>query len=1783
MATFTPSSDVQGGALAVKLIYFSNEFPHDDIPYLARQLHLQSKDRRRHVLARFIDEATLAVREEIRRLPAAQKALIPPFETVLNFAEHPDLRTGPLSGSIDGVLLTAIELATFIGYYETTHNAFKLDPANTSLAGLGIGLLATAAVSLSPTLADYPHAGSEVVRIAFRLGILVDQVSLNLQPREAEPESWATVLPEVSPEEVQRELDAIHAREKTPESSRIFISALSRTSVTLSGPPSRLRHVFRLSDFFRDRKFYPLPVYSGLCHAKHIYNESHVQSVVRTESVDRLNTSTVPAIPIFSTNTGTPFSANTATELLQSIVAEILTQQIRWDNVVDGVIERVNTLGAAELSILIFRVSLPIDDLNSALKKTLGHVESTTENLLSWITKKADGEFLPRGPLRSKIAIVGMSCRMPGGATNTEKFWELLKNGLDVHREIPADRFDVNSHSDPTGKRVNTSHTRYGCFIDEPGLFDAPFFNMSPREAQQTDPMQRLALVTAYEALERAGYVANRTAATSLNRIGTFYGQASDDYREVNTAQEISTYFIPGGCRAFGPGRINYFFKFSGPSYSIDTACSSSLATIQTACTSLWNGDTDTVVAGGMNVLTNSDAFAGLSHGHFLTKTPNACKTWDAEADGYCRADGIGSIVMKRLEDAEADNDNILGVILGAGTNHSAEAISITHPHAGHQQFLSQQVLRSAGIDPLDVSFVEMHGTGTQAGDLEEIQSVANTYAPLTKMRNAKQPLHIGAVKANVGHGEAVAGVTALLKVLLMFQKEAIPPHVGIKNALNPGFPKDLERRGLRIPYEKQPWTRVQGKKRIAAVNNFSAAGGNTTILLEEGPLREVVGTDPRPLHPIALSAKSKVSLRGNLERFLAYLEANLDVSLSNLSYSTTARRYHHNHRVVVTTAEITLLKKQLTAQLDSVDSKKPIPPTGPPPVAFAFTGQGASYKSSNLELFHESAYFRAEVEQLDSLSQGQGFPSFIPALDGSFPQDHQHSPVVTQLALVGTEIALAKYWGILGVKPDVVVGHSLGEYAALHVAGVLSASDALYLVGRRARFLEEKCKVGSHKMLAVRASLADVEQAAGSLPYEVACINGPKETVLSGEVAQIAAVDEALKAGGHKTYSLDVAFAFHSTQTDPILDEFEQLAETGVLFQAPQMPIISPLLGKVIFDDKSINASYVRRATREPVNFLSSLEAAQKFSTVDETTVWVEIGPHPVSVGFVKSTLPVVNSTVSSLRRGENNWTTIAQSLAALHVAGVEVSWNEYHREFEKALRLLDLPTYSWNDKTYWIQYNGDWALTKGNTFYDAEKAAAAPPVLPSAISDLRTSTVHRVVQEHFEGTAGKIVIHSDLIQSDFRAAAYGHKMNGCGVVTSSIHADIAYTMGEYLSKKLKHKFKTTDINIANLEVSKGLVANKGTDTPQVIQVTATTTDIKSGVVDLEWHNVKQDGTLDEPFARANLYYGNSSDWLASWTRFHHLVQGRIEALEQLAEKGIANRFSRKMAYRLFASNLVDYAEKYRGMQAVVLHELEAFADVRLTTEKGGTWTVPPYFIDSVAHLAGFTMNVSDAIDTEANFCVTPGWSSMRFARPLVAGDRYRSYVKMIPTAEDPSVYLGDVYILQDKTILGLVGGIKFRRYPRLLLSRFFSPPDAGDAKHAVASATASTAATLPAPAPAPAPTPALARPASSPAPPQSTVPDRPAPAEASAGAVDMESDSTTAKALALVADEAALDIEDLQDDATFANLGVDSLMSLVIAERFREELGVTVGGSLFLEYPTVGDLRSWLQEYYD
>lgn len=452
------------------------------------------------------------------------------------------------------------------------------------LTALGVGLLSACAVALSQHVSDLPAYGANAVAIAFRMGIHVQGVSHTLEARDLTevPKTWAYVVHNINSVDAQNELDALHDASPTSNTARIFISAISRTSITISGPPSKLSNLFKKSKLFRESRSIALPVYGGLCHAPHIYDMNDVRIIIH--DITTAQASNIHQAPLYSTSTGEPYTAGNAVELFECVVDELLTQAIQWDKVVANLVSVATPKQTPRIKLSCFGQSIPLNELRKALQEGTNDVGIFIDSYMSKLWQSEANDTEVRGTAQAKLAIVGMSCRLPGGATDTEKFWELLEAGLDVSRQIPEDRFDIKTHYDADGNDLNKTMTQYGCFIDNPGLFDPSFFNMSPREAMVVDPQMRLSLVTAYEALEKAGFVANKTFSTKLERIGTYYGQAADDYREVNQGQEVGTYYIPGGCRAFGPGRINYFFKFAGPSYSIDTACSSGLAAIE-ACT----------------------------------------------------------------------------------------------------------------------------------------------------------------------------------------------------------------------------------------------------------------------------------------------------------------------------------------------------------------------------------------------------------------------------------------------------------------------------------------------------------------------------------------------------------------------------------------------------------------------------------------------------------------------------------------------------------------------------------------------------------------------------------------------------------------------------------------------------------------------------------------------------------------------------------------------------------------------------------------------------------------------------------------------------------------------------------------------------------------------------------------------------------------------------------------------------------------------------------------------
>ncbi|KAL4807182.1 hypothetical protein BDV18DRAFT_159401 [Aspergillus unguis] len=1781
------------------LIFFGNEFPNDDLKGLFRCLLRLSKDRRFRQLAAFLEESTLVLKKEVAALPQPLRELVPHFHTLLPLAELSDFRQGPLGAAMESALLTVLELGMFIGHYEAEAREWDLFEHNTTLAGLSIGLLAAAGVALSTNLADVVQNGAECVRVSFRLGVYVSEISRKLEAPQADGAllSWAHVVTGETKSAIQDELTTYNSESGTPELLKVFISAADKTSVSVSGPPSRMQACFRGSHLLRYSKSFALPVYDGLCHASHLYNENSINTVINSaESV--IPTSRPVRLSLHSSNTGQPFLASTATELFQAIGTELLTGTIYLDNITDSILSRIHDFNASRCHIQTFRTSIVFKSILAAFKAEFPDVEITLTDLIPWALKDY-GTHQPRTFAQSKIAIVGMACRMPGGGNDTELFWEILEQGRDVHTTVPADRFDLSTHYDPTGKTDNAATTPYGNFVDKPGLFDAGFFNMSPKEAEQTDPMQRLALVTAYEALEMAGLVPGRRASSNPKRIGTYYGQASDDWRELNASQNIGTYAVTGGVRAFGNGRINYYFKFPGPSFSIDTACSSGLAAVQVACSALWAGEADTALAGGLNIITDPDNYAGLGCGHFLSKT-GQCKVWDETADGYCRADGIGSVVIKRLEDAEADNDNIIAVVLSAATNHSAEAISITHPHAENQKDNYRQVVDAAAVNPLDVSFIELHGTGTQAGDAVESESVLDVFAPRSPPRRPDQLLQLGAVKSNIGHGEAAAGIASFLKVLLMYQKNTIPAHIGIHTIINPTIPKDLEQRRVRLTQVNTPWPRVAGKKRIAMVNSFGAHGGNTTVLLEDAPERKKdVVKKERSTHTVLISAKSKKSLQANIANLALYLEQNPDTDLADLSYTTCARRMHYTLRVAFTASSISGLLESLreAGKKEALGQVRPVPGDAPA-IAFTFTGQGAYYQGIARELFETFPFFREEVLQLDHVVQRLGFRSIVPVIDGSVGENP--TATMTQLAIVVIEIALARLWILLlGVQPSAVIGHSLGEYAALVIAGVLSTADAIFLAGRRAQLIEKCCTSGSHAMLSVRASVSEVKQLLGDGKYEISCMNTLNDTVIGGTQADLDAARHKLEAGSIKCVPVDVPFAFHTEQVDPVLDNLARIAET-VHFKAPSIPILSPLLSSVVFDGKTINAGYLSRATRESVDFAGALEAAQDLGVINDKTVWVDVGPHPICASFVRSLIPKVR-VVSSCRRNEDNYASFAKSLVALHLAGCTPVWDEYFRANEQAYSLLTLPKYAWNDVNYWIQYIGTWTLDKANLKYSGTNSSQ--PQARAAASGLRTSLIHDVLEENIGEGAATLKVVSDLQNPDFLEAVNGHRMNNCGVATSSIWTDMALTIGEYLYNKLAPGSKVY-MNVGELEVLHATVANPAKNSTQPLYLDAHL-DLSSQRMSLAWFNVdpKTGNKAAEAYATGSVRFETNVDnWTTEWDRMTHLVLGRIEALERMAAERQASQLSKALSYALF-KNVVDYADHYRGMERVVMHDYEAFADIKLISERRGIWHTPPHWIDGVSHLAGLIMNGSDASNTRDFFFVTPGYGSFRLLKKLDPGVQYQSYVRMFDLPE-ANMYGGDLYILQGNQIIGMVGEFKFRRVPRLLMDRFFSAEAASKT-----SVTASSSSGKPAPVPkaAPAPPPP-AKPATAslpngqpqskpPSPAEQTKPAEPAtngvksPVEETPSKSDAAAPNGTAaqpeltgvvgQCLQLIANETGQGVDALTPDATFVQLGVDSLMSLVLSEKFRAELGLEVKSSLFLECPTIGEMMEWLEQY--
>jgi acyl transferase domain-containing protein len=878
---------------------------------------------------------------------------------------------------------------------------------------------------------------------------------------------------------------------------------------------------------------------------------------------------------------------------------------------------------------------------------------------------------------REPIAIVGMACRLPGGVRSPEEYWALLAEGRDAVTEVPRERWDIDAYYDPDPEAPGKMYTRWGGFLSEVDLFDAAFFGISPREAVSMDPQQRILLEVTWEALENAGIPPESLAGS---RSGVFTGIGFNDYGRLLAAQdarEVSAYSGSGIQLCFATGRVSYVLGLRGPSLAIDTACSSSLVALHEACQSLRGGECDLALAGGVNLLLAPEGNIFLSRAGALSPD-GRCKTFDAAANGMVRGDGCGVVVLKRLGSAVADGNAVLGVIRGSAVNHDGRSSGLTVPSGTAQEAVLRQALKNAGIEPQDVSYVEAHGTGTPLGDPIEMQSTGAVYG---RRGPGVGPLVVGAVKTNLGHLEAASGVTSVIKVALMLGHGRIPRHLHFRT-WNPHIA--LEGMQVRVPTEMSPWLVEVGRPRRAGVSSFGLSGTNAHVILEEAPEGQAVAEQAaEPLELLALSARKPAALAA-LGHSYAALLSGPGAELPQICRAAAVGRSHHDHRLVVLARSAAQAATQLATHLDGaaapdiVTGRRPL--DGPPKLVLVFSGQGAQWPRMGCELMAREAVFREALEECAALVRAETGRSLIDELSADGAASRLEETEVAQPALFALQVALVALWRSWGIEPDAVVGHSVGEIAAAHVAGALDLSDAVRLVCLRGQLLQRA--TGKGRMAAVGLSYERaLERLAGvEGRVAVAAVNGPVSVVLSGEADALDAVLEPLRRGKIFCRPLAVNYAFHSPQTTSLGPELTERLN-GLAPRTGRTPMISTVTGRAI-EGPSLDGSYWGRNMTGTVHFARAVQEL----VASGHDLFLEISPHPVLTAPLRETLEAAGrhgAALPSLRRGAHERSTMLESLATLYARGCPAEWR---RVYPQKGPLAAIPTYPWQRQRFWI-----------------------------------------------------------------------------------------------------------------------------------------------------------------------------------------------------------------------------------------------------------------------------------------------------------------------------------------------------------------------------------------------------------------------------------------------------------------------------------------------------------------
>jgi acyl transferase domain-containing protein/NADP-dependent 3-hydroxy acid dehydrogenase YdfG len=914
------------------------------------------------------------------------------------------------------------------------------------------------------------------------------------------------------------------------------------------------------------------------------------------------------------------------------------------------------------------------------------------------------------------IAIIGMSCRFPGGANNLKEYWRVVSQGIDSVTIIPGSRFNIDDYYDSDINAPHKTYVRGGAFIDSVDLFDAEFFNMHPREVRALDPQQRLLLEVCWEALENAGINASDIYGT---KSSVFVGIMSNEYDSlIETSEEcgyLEAQAVTGNLISTAAGRLSYFFGLKGPSISVDTACSSSLVAIDLACESLKNNTSNLAMACGVNLILTPKGFIKFGKIGALSKDSH-CKTFDKEADGYARGEGCGVVVLKRFSDAVRDNNKIMAIIKASGVNQDGKSSSLTAPNGESQETLIRQAIADAQLEPNQISYIEAHGTGTSLGDPIEIRSLGNI---LCEKRDISNPLIIASVKTNIGHTESAAGIAGVIKTVLAMKHKKIPPHINFKE-LNPEI--NLNAIPAMIPLELMDWKPLNNK-RIAGVSSFAISGTNAHVIIEESTndsvntQDELSADNTRPLNLLPLSANCKEALLELAKAYVVMLDDtpleyhyNLEEYFADVALKAAITRVKFNHRLAIIAKNNIDAKSKLESFIEGNESPDIFVNYDNRPdyekIVFLFTGQGSQYAGMGKDLYESSLQFKESLDKCAEILEKNCYLD-KPLLSLLWGNDTNllDNTKYTQPAIFAVEYALYNVFLSYGITPQALIGHSVGEYVAACASGVFSLDDGLKIITKRASLMQGLSQVGA--MASIYASLDNVMSISRTLniSIDIAATNGPQHTVISGEKNDVASIVNEFEKQGVKVKSLKVSHAFHSKLLTPIFSELMDLF-TQTSLNNPKIPIVSNLTGQFLTDDQITNPQYWIDHTRHEVKFHDGVNCLKN----NGYNNFIEIGPHPVLLSMVKEILidenPLKFTYGASLWRDNQSWSVILKTISMLYVNKFDIKWKVLFGN--KINQNIELPTYPFQRKRYWVDMedaNGDKYYHRLNWYEDAIK----------------------------------------------------------------------------------------------------------------------------------------------------------------------------------------------------------------------------------------------------------------------------------------------------------------------------------------------------------------------------------------------------------------------------------------------------------------------------------------------